>query len=165
MQKTYVGLDNGVTGTFGIIKPNGDFTFGFIPTKVCLNYTKAKKNITRIDVVKLKTLLMTDAPLNPFVVIERPMVNPMRFQASVSALRAYEAVLVVLEDLVIPYEVIDSKSWQHELLPRKEGKASGLELKYMSHQVGKRLFPQIDWSQFKDADGILIAEWARRKQL
>ena len=31
------------------------------------------------------------------VVLERPMVNPSRFKASKSALRAYEATLIILE--------------------------------------------------------------------
>ena len=49
--------------------------------------------------------------------IERPMVNPKRFEATVSALRALEATLIVLESLNIGKEYCDSKGWQKALLP------------------------------------------------
>ena len=71
-----------------------------------------------------------------------------------------EATIIVLELLKIPFEYIDSKAWQRELLPKGLRKE---ELKKASLDVGRRLFPQIDWTKFKDADGLLIAEWGRRK--
>jgi hypothetical protein len=92
--------------------------------------------------------------------IERPMVNPTRFQATASALRALEATLIILEELKIPYIYVDSKEWQKDLLPKE---LKGEELKEASLNIGKRLFPKIDFTGFKDADGLLIAEWGRRK--
>ena len=107
--------------------------------------------------------------------IERPMVNPCRFTATVSAVRALEATLIVLEALAIPYEYIDSKEWQRELLPKglwkakltKTGrtvqKAESADLKFASIEVAKRLFPNAPTLKVGDADGMLIAEYARRK--
>jgi hypothetical protein len=56
----------------------------------------------------------------------------------------------------------DSKDWQKDMLPRGCKKE---ELKTASLDIGKRLFPSIDWKGFKDADSLLMAEWARRKGL
>lgn len=157
--KTYIGVDNGVSGSIGIIPHHGaDPCFHLTPTESHLSYTKEAKNITRINWNELTELLK---PVScPFAILERPMVNPQRFQASASALRALEATLIVLESLQIPYRYVDSKEWQKDMLPKG---VKGEALKTASLNIGQRLFPQF---KFKgDADGILIAEWARRKGL
>lgn len=159
--KTYIGIDNGVTGTIAIIGPRITI-FKPTPTKKYLSYTKKKQWITRVDTVLLKSMLVlwyTTRP--PFCLIERPMVNPGRFKASVSAMRALEATQIVLEELAIPFEFIDSREWQAAMLPKGLRKE---ELKQASLQVGKRLFPALK-IKGKDADGLLIAEYARRKGL
>ena len=163
MSKYYIGIDNGISGTIAIIKPSGEVVFKKTPIKSQLSYTKKKRNINRIDVDALEWLLHenTSSGVLRFCVIERPMVNSGRFQATASALRACEATLIVLERLKIPYQYIDSKEWQKALLP------SGLKgpaLKKASKEIGKRLFPSVDLKH-EDADGLLIAEYARRKQL
>ena len=161
VNRTYIGIDNGVSGSIGIVSPTG-WSFFHMPTRSCLNYTKEAKNVTRIDVPKLTDLLYnTFVPC--FIVMERPMVNPARFQASASALRALEATLIVIEQLNIPYMFIDSKEWQKEMLPK--GIKGSDKLKEASKQVGIRLFPQFKDLYKGDADGILIAEWARRNRL
>jgi hypothetical protein len=90
------------------------------------------------------------------VMIERPMVNPRRFKATVSALRALEATQIVLEINKVPFEFVDSKSWQKELLPHG---LHGDELKSAACDIAKRMFAM----NVKDADSILIAEYCRRK--
>jgi len=161
--RAFIGIDNGVTGSVGILV-EGLEPVGFkTPTKKVLNYTKQAKNVSRLEVNKFEELLQTHLPENKAGVlcsIERPMVNPGRFQASLTAVRCLEATLNVLEKLAIPYEFIDSKQWQKALLP------SGLKgdaLKHASLDVGKRLFPSV--KHVKDADGILIAEWLRRQNV
>ena len=47
-----------------------------------------------------------------YCLLERPMVNPTRFQATASALRALEATLNVVELLKFSYSYCDSKEWQ-----------------------------------------------------
>jgi len=157
----YIGIDNGVTGSIGMIGTIAGTEiseFYHVPVKNELSYTKAKKWIDRIDSVMLKESLKGfDVKM---VALERPMVNPARFAQTQSAMRALEATLVVIEDLKYPYRYIDSKEWQKEMLP------SGLkenELKKASLDIGKRLFPQFADQFKKDADGILIAEYLRRK--
>lgn len=160
--KIFIGIDNGVSGSIGIIPWSGvNPIFHITPTISCLNYTKEKKNVTRIDHNKLYKILSRYQ--HAHVVMERPMVNPGRFQATASALRALEATLITLELLQIPFQYIDSKEWQKVMLPK--GIKGSDELKKASLDVGKRLFPQFA-DKFKgDADGILIAEWARKMNL
>ena len=168
--RVYVGVDNGSSGSIGIITEDGKIRFGTIPNKKEQSYTKKKQNITRVDVKKLQALLQEqgiwyddDHKTNRvFVLIERPMINSVRFKASISAARALEAVLNVVELLGFSYQYIDSKEWQKALLPA--GTEGTDELKKASLQIGTRLFPQIE-SKHKDRDGILIAEYARRRGL
>lgn len=157
--RTYVGIDNGVSGTIGIIHPA--FTkFEKTPVKSEQNYTKTKANISRIDVDKIYPLL--DLGSDVMYLIERPMVNPKRFKATTSALRSLEATLIVLEILNVPYQYIDSKEWQKELLPK--GIKGSEDLKKASLDIGCRLFPQHREliEKHGDADGILMAEYCRR---
>jgi hypothetical protein len=158
--KTYIGIDNGVTGSIGIIDTEGEYLLYHTPVYKELNYTMTKKMINRVSTVTLRELL--EDLKNPFAVLERPMINAMRFSASIVAARCLEATLLVLDDLGIAYQYCDSKHWQKELLPKELKKE---QLKEASLNVGKRLFPKIRWKGFKDADGLLIAEWARRRGL
>ena len=160
-----IGMDNGVSGSIGIIQDDGSYEFYKTPTKSTISYTKVVQHITRIDFIRLKELLLgcVGTRTDVKVFLERPMVNPGMFKATVSALRALEATLIVIEYLKYSLEYIDSKQWQKELLP--SGTKGPIELKKASLEIGKRLFPTVDWvgSKFKDADGILIAEWGRKQ--
>lgn len=164
MSKQYISFDNGVTARgFSVFYPDGGYKAFKLPTKSCENYQKTvKKNVTRIDAPKLVELLSTHMlkGAETLAVMERPMVNAMRFNASLSAVRCLEATLVVLESLNIPYRFLDSKEWQSVLLPQIKGSDG---LKEASLALGKKLFPDLKLS--KDADYLLIGEYARRKQL
>jgi hypothetical protein len=166
--KYYIGIDNGVSGSIGILNGDGKVCFfGPTPTKKVISYTKTKiRHMTRIDVPKLHTLfiqalrsesLKSEDRYRAF--IERPMINPTRFQASLSARASLEATLIVLEDMDIPYEFIDSKVWQKAMLPKG---VTGEQLKSASHDIGARMFAV---EHTGDYDGLLIAEWARRLNL
>lgn len=156
-----IGIDNGVTGTTGIITPSTTVFFKN-PTKSEQNYTKKKGNISRINTPAFYVLLRPFKGLNVHVMMERPMVNPTRFAATASALRALEATLNIVERLGFAYSYVDSKEWQKVLLPIG---AKGDQLKVDSKNIGCRLFPQHTAliQKHKDADGILIAEYCRRK--
>jgi hypothetical protein len=153
--KTYIGIDNGVSGGITILSDDGTVLIHVkTPIKNCLNYTKAKAFINRIDFKALTDVLA--GYQNPFCMIERPMVNPGRFKASVSAIRCVEATEILLEALQIPYQFLDSREWQKALLP------SGLvkeELKRAADSVAHRLFPKLT---VVNADSVLIAEYCRR---
>jgi hypothetical protein len=163
IQMIWIGIDNGVSGSMGIVNMKGTALYYHTPVKKELSYTKKKQWVSRIDVDKLLDYLrQTQATVDKDIkaLLERPMVNPMRFKQSESALRSFEATLIVMELLKIPYEYIDSKEWQRALLPKKLQKD---ELKSASLSVGQRLFPSVDFAGFSDADGLLIAEYHRRK--
>jgi len=162
----YIGFDNGTSSNgIGVVTSNQDYLLYKLPVKRELSYTKEAKHITRIDYPELVDVLNTVR--NYFdddrfhVGLERPMVNSTRFNASLSAIRTLEATLIALEFTAMPYSYIDSKEWQSVLLPR--GIKGSDELKKASYDVGKRLFPLANIK--KDADGLLIAEHMRRKDL
>lgn len=162
VSKIAIGIDNGVTGAIGII---ADKPYLFkMPVKNELSYTKTKQNINRIHYRNLYSILDNFKYLNiqnnSFALLERPMVNPGRFKATLSAMRALEATLIALEELGIPYSYIDSKEWQKELLPKGLEKE---ELKKASLDIGIRLFPSIDFKGFKDADALMIARYIQIK--
>lgn len=161
-ERTYVGIDNGVSGSIGIVQSDVVARFFKTPTSKHLNYTKKVKHISRIEVEELRNIL--SGLHNPMAVLERPMINPGRFDATISACRALEALLIVLEELDIPYRYIDSKEWQSKILPK--GIKGSDKLKKASLDVGSRLFPQFKdkFKSQKDADGMLIAECARRER-
>lgn len=155
--RTFIGIDNGVTGGITIFASNEVIMIHEnTPVKKCLNYTKKKGFINRIDSLAFKALLKR-AGENTFCMIERPMVNPGRFAATISAIRCLEATELILEELMIPYQFIDSKEWQKVVLP------SGLkkeELKIAASEVTKRLYPRL---KVKNADSLLIALYCKRK--
>lgn len=163
VKKIYIAIDNGVSGSIGKLG-EGENHFSKVPTKVQQDYTKKKANVTRIDFAKMMELLkeLTEGyeSQDIMVGVERPMVNPTRFVATASALRAWESTLIILEELELPYTVIDSKAWQKELLP--QGVKGSAELKKASMDVGNRLFPHFQTVKHPDRDGILMAEYLKR---
>lgn len=175
----YIGIDNGVTGSIGIINDNSALCYP-MPIKHEQSYTKSVKKISRINTVTLTQLLKLYMPCK--VLIERPFTNPGRMMAMLSAFRSMEATLIVLEYLALPYEYIDSKEWQRAILPKgiwklkektiinkKTGKetvkqsykAESSELKQAAVDIARRLFPSV---KCEDADGLLIAEYLRRRE-
>ena len=165
VDKIYIGADNGVTASWGIVGDTISPMFFTIPTFKEMSFQKTKKkNISRVDTNVLYDILCPfTAKYKVLAVLERPMLNSARFDASISAARALEATLIVLAKLNIGYEYIDSKAWQKILLPNV---ATG-ETKQASRDVATRLFPQFasQIKKHKDGDGILIAEYARRLNL
>jgi hypothetical protein len=156
MGKTFIGIDNGVTGGITILEDSGVvISHVKTPIKNHLSYTKKKAFINRIDFPKLKAEL-EKAGTTTFCYIERPLVNPTRFMATVSAIRCLEATEILLEELQIPYQFLDSKEWQKVLLPSG---LKGDELKRAADDVAKRLFPKL---KVVNADCLLIAEYCRR---
>ena len=162
MSKIYIGIDNGVTGTIGIIGDDIEPRFMKTPTKVEQNYTKSKDNIRRLDTFRFMSIFDGLNKNDVVVVMERPLINPTRFKATVSALRCFEAELILVEMLGVKHMYVDSKAWQRKLLPNG---VSGNELKKASFDIGNRLFPMFEDFNHPDRDGILIAEYARRENL
>jgi hypothetical protein len=146
-----IGIDNGTSGSYSIISPKY-VTFGSMPTKKSI-LGKQERVITRIDVKQLKLTLVSGMDGKAY--IERPFTG--RFiNAMLPAQRAFEAVLITLEQLGIPYEVIDSKVWQKPLLGGVKGSEN---LKLASRLKGIELYPDLKdvILDHGDADGLLIA--------
>lgn len=169
--KLYIGIDNGTTGSIGITGDGIESVMIETPIVKEQSYTKAKNEISRIDHVALRKWIVDENMIRHHViandiiaVIERPMINPMRFKASISAARSLESTLCILEDFGIPRMYVDSREWQKMMLPSG---IEGKELKTASKDIGFRLFPHLQEiiKKHKDADGLLIAEWARRRGL
>ena len=163
MSKVYIGIDNGTTGTIGITGDGIQPIIYHTPAKKEQNYTKKKDNITRLDAKGFAEILSAYDKNDVMVVMERPMVNPTRFKSTTSALRCFEAELTLIEHFGLPYCYVDSKDWQRILLPK--GIKGSDEQKKASKDIGKRLFPSLADFKHTDFDGLLIAEYARRKNL
>lgn len=169
------GLDNGSTGTISCIDTEYKLlSFRKTPAKVELDYTQDIKYINRIDTVELKKWFESNIKkLNKdkrvtIVILERPMKNPTRFEQSISACRAFEATLIVLEELGLDYIVIDSKEWQHYFFGKN---TTNIDLKFESMKKGIDLIKN-NYSHIKiynnvveeitkhgDADSLLICQY------
>ena len=173
MKKLYIGVDNGTSGTVGFMPTSLESWPDMIetPIKMEQSYTKKAQTISRVDHDRLWDILNTALlenrvqPSDCLAILERPLINPMMFKTTVSAARSLEATVIILECLKIPFMYMDSKEWQKELLP--EGIKTSPARKKASMDIGLRLFPALEKiiRKHKDADGILIAEWAKRNNL
>ena len=155
-----LAIDNG-TSANGIALLGPDFArYEKLPVKQELSYTKEDRGISRVDAPALRKLFATwNAPKESTVaVMERPMINPTRFRASMSAMRCLEAELIILEEFGYAIEYIDSRAWQKVLLPDVEG--SDL-LKKASLALSQKLYPQFKFK--KDGDSMLIAHWYKNR--
>jgi hypothetical protein len=103
----YIGIDNGVSGTIGIVTEN-EYFFYKTPVFSQQDYVKTKSNITRVNQHELYRRLLEFEYENVFVAIERPMINSLRFKSSLSAIRALETTLNVLELLGFSHIFCDS---------------------------------------------------------
>lgn len=174
MAKVYLGIDNGITASIGILGLASGPQMTVPPIKKQLNYHKKASNISRIDypqwyrfLSELQAQCLAEGS-RIFAILEKPFTG-MAHTAVLSG-RCYEAEVIALEELGIAYETICSTDWQGTkksigLLP--EGLKGSKEQKIASKCVGIRLFPELEAKIKKhgDADGLLIAEWARRKGL
>ena len=155
---TIIGIDNGVTGTIGVL---GDTT-QFVKTPVFNDndYTKKPSKLKRVAIDTLIRFLQPKGR-NAIAYIERPMVNPRSNPKAVkSAIRALEATCIALEMLGIPYHFIDSKAWQAHFFGANIAKD---DLKEASRVVGINLYPEHGEliQRHGDADGLLIARYAK----
>ncbi len=158
----YIGIDNGVTGSVGVIDGEKEW-YMCTPVFKELSYQKSvKRNVSRINHQALMNVLGEFFGVPCRVGLERPLVNSKNFQSTCSAMRSLESTLIILERFKLSYEYIDSGQWQKMLLPPVKGST---ELKKASTQIGLRLFPHLkdEIEKRGDADGILIAEYLKRR--
>lgn len=181
--KLYIGIDNGTTGTIGWVGEGVHPTIIETPIRTEQSYTKSSKKTTRIDHERItslfKEIIGDHDPSEVLVVMERPFTGSFirgkdangkssgrgGFVANISAARAFEVTLVLVEQAKLPHEIVDSKQWQNVLLPK--GIVGSDARKAASKDIGLRLFPDQEKviNKHKDADGLLIATWASRERL
>ncbi len=157
-----IGIDNGPTGSIGIMRDGQPVHFGPIPTQPYLHYGKKGTISNRLDRDALRSLVFGKIPLitdrsAARVYIERPFTgSSMMIKSMLSSARFFEATIITLEDLGLGYEVVDSGVWQKPTL----GAVSGSDaLKLASKLRGIQMYPQFKdaITRQKDADGLLIA--------
>ena len=160
--RTIIGIDNGSTGTIGIIAPDRAHFFE-TPIQEYLHYGKKGSVSNRLDrkalAAKINEALKESGVTvdQVRVFIERPFTaGPMMIKSMLSAHRMFEATICLLEDLNLGYDVIDSGEWQKPSLGAIKGSA---ELKKASLLRGSQLYPQFAplIKRHGDADGLLIA--------
>lgn len=157
MRDTSIGIDNGTSGTIGILGP-GTTQFVRTPTYKEMSPLKTKVRMdSHIDTEALAEML------RPFVgraqvFLERPYTGG-RVMTCISAGRADEATKIVLKDIGMPYDYIDSRQWQIPLFPT--GTKGSDKLKAASKALATRLYPEFTdlIKRHGDADGLLIAKW------
>jgi hypothetical protein len=161
MHKNYIGWDNGVTGALALLREDGRADWYKMPVKYELSFQKEEQHIHRVDIKQLRKILSNWnlAITDTIITIERPLFNPMRWKASISAARCLEATLIIIEEFGFNLEFIDSRVWQKILLPNINGSS---ELKKASAALGKKLYPNIKFKS--DADALLIAYYAKNKE-
>lgn len=165
MAKTvYIGIDNGVTGSIGIISSDGDAIQLKTPITASMNYSKTvKRMVNKIDYKRLTSMLsavIKDADIVKCR-LERPFINPKFFHQSLSASRSDEITGLILNQLGIGFDYIDSTKWQRSLFPPHV--AGRKELKIASNVIGKQLYPLANVDNHEDYDGLLIAEYLRKQ--
>lgn len=163
--KTVIFIDNGNTGSMGWYGEAGA-GFCMVPVKTRMSHHVKPHKIKAVDGPALSNLISDiikqtgHGKKNVIVCRERPMINPKRWKASLSASRSDEAETIVLEAAGIPFIYVDSKTWQHGTLPSSGTKGvTSSTLKAESMAEGLRLFPEFSTliKKHKDADGILGA--------
>lgn len=179
------GLDNGVTGSLACKFTKFPY-IDYIETPVieCNNYTQEIKKINRIDIITLENWFLKhinfgktlyNDEIKVIVILERPMVNPQRFQQSLIAMRAFEATLIVLEKLNLNYIIIDSKKWQHHFFGNDttqidlKKSSENLSIEILTNLEKENLY-ELPISELKksvkrhgDADSLLMCKYAEEK--
>lgn len=175
-------------GTISCYIPEYNYIdFRQTPVIESLDYTKEIQYLNRINHFELKQWFENQinfaksfykTEIKIIVILERPMVNPQRFKQSKSALRAYEATLIVLEILGLNYIIIDSKQWQHSFFGKD---TSQINLKYESMKLGlltlneiynKGIINELEFQRMSkcisshgDADSLLICIYVSKQLL
>lgn len=146
---TYIGIDNGVSGSIGILRDG-------VPELIhAREYTRPKakrKGSLECDPFAI-TKILDDAKPDG-VVLERPFRGQFR-NTEVSAAHFDSVVRTILETRGIPFIQVDSKKWQGPLLGIV--KAGGT--KHASLSLGKRRWPALA-AQIEDqgdADALFMA--------
>lgn len=110
-------LDNGTSGGYAVMDLNGRLlAAASVPVITEQDYTKMKKQITRLDVKWMLDIIENRLPdpKKALVVLERPYTFK-GYKQVVAAARCHEATLIAFDLANVPKEsitIIDSRAWQ-----------------------------------------------------
>lgn len=169
MNKTFIGIDNGVTGSIGRVSRGYDSEPVYVPTPTKRDIRGGRK----IDWYNLEevifNLLQPVRGGDVWFILERPFKNPGMFSTSIKAECAHCNTVQAIEAVTDKYgnlfskmyiTTIKPKDWQNELLGKN---LTSAQLKERSKELGISLFPELKnaITKQKDADGLLIAYHAK----
>lgn len=161
--KYIIGADNGVSGTWAIIRSDGELVDWFkTPVFKCLSYAKNGKYLNRIDRVHLYYILKQYKDKPAKVLMEYPMISPepQRIHSTFSAAMSFADTWGVVEDLKLPHEFVTAKDWQKVFLPA--GTKGSYDIKKATRDLALRWYPKLEIPKSCDGDAVMIAEYGRR---
>lgn len=166
--KTYIGIDNGLSGGIAVIYPDGQTQAWAMPVI-------ADGSLDEPEIVYI-----LEEHQDPFCVIERVSCMPAFNKAKgVRVSKRPKTTLTegvnhgllrgMLAALSIPYQIVSPKEWQKVMLAGENCKGRD-EIKAASIRVAKRLFPHQSLLRTEKctkphdgmAEALLMAEYGRR---
>ena len=161
--KRYLGIDIGLSGAFALIH-EGD------PTGVKMPVTA--KKIDAYDILKLVD------DYNPDHVVFEDLGVIFGSSKKTALSMGYQSGVIEAACICsgIPYTKVKAKQWQKDMftgVPEAKKSGGGRDTKAMALVACKRIFPGLELTLTDRAtkphdgyvDAILMAEWARRKNL
>ena len=162
----YIGVDPGLDGGFAIMKPEGIETL-IMPTNTVKKSGKNKRIIDNKGLKEIFEIFKTE-PCHATIEKQQAMSRQGVKQgvgAMVTLGMGYGALLQVLTDFEIPFEVVRAQVWQKEF-----GIANG-DTKAQALEVCQSLFPNLNLLATKKSrvahkgivDAVLIMQYGVRK--
>jgi dienelactone hydrolase len=153
--KTFVGIDNGLSGAIAIIK-NKDIIIHDMPVY------KSTTGKRKYDLKSINSILKELASSDCFAVVEQAQPFPGQGVVSMfSTGYCYGSMLMCLTAHAIPFQIVPSQRW------KKEYSLKGLE-KDAAIPVAQRLFPKAEFTTPRGrmldgrADAAILADYAKR---
>jgi hypothetical protein len=163
----FVGVDNGPTALWTILGADGKLVAHFpVPTKTTKNYQRTvDREVTRINVHQLREMFRPYVGKNILFAVEKPMVMPQRFQATLTAVRAFEATLVAFElmqqdGVGVSYTIANSLDWQKPMIPEALARK---EKGKLAEKRRKKLLAACKKKGKTREETARILEWATKK--
>lgn len=153
--KTWIGIDNGVSGSIGVLSEAN--APQFIHAREYTRKNPKKKSALEVDPFALLILLQNLRPNG--IVLERPYRGAYR-TTEISAATFDGVVRTVMELYSLPFIQVDSREWQKPLL----GTVPAGETKRASAAKGMLRWPSLkeQIEDHGDADGLWMAAYAMR---
>jgi hypothetical protein len=148
MKKIYIGIDPGKSGAIAFLPSEGD------PWIVRLDYTDHDIKTAFYDALRYGS----EMDWKTSAVLEKVHSSPqMGVKSSFSFGQSFGKLEMLLACLQIPFEYVTPSKWQGDMKCRTKGD------KNVTKAAAQRLFPSIKITH-RNADALLLAEYARRKE-